>query len=236
LRSLFKRLPSRRLELVFCLGAVLGFFGLAWLTRQMGDLNYWLGLITLEALLPLAVGVVAAGLLAEDPALEILLSAHRPAWQVMIERLLILAALGGLLGVSLTLVASRCGRVLPGGIVLPKDGIDRIFIWLPPMVFCLGLASAAALLRGRMLDGVLAISIAIGASLLSPLQIQRLCAGRPEGTACAGWLACPTLTFANPLEPYWPLNRLLWLALGVGLLAASLALARREEPLLGSTP
>jgi hypothetical protein len=230
LRFLFKRLPSRRLELVFCLGTVLGFFSLAWLTRQMGDLNYWLGLITLEALLPLAVGVVAAGLLAEDPALEILLTAHRPAWQVMIERLVILAALGGLLGVSLTLAASKWG------IAFPKDGVDRIFIWLSPMVFCLGLASAAALLRGRMLDGALAISIAIGASLLSPLQIQRLCAGRPEGTACAGWLPCPTLTLANPLEPYWPLNRLLWLGLGVGLLLASLFLAQREEPLLGSKP
>jgi hypothetical protein len=224
------------LELVFCLGAVLGFFSLAWLSRQMGDLSYWLGLIALEALLPLATGVVAAGLLAEDPALEILLTTHRPAWQVMIERLVILAALGGLLGVLMTLAASRCGRVLPGGIAFPKDGVDRIFIWLSPMVFCLGLASAAALLRGRMLDGVMAVSIAFGASLLSPLQIQRLCAGRPEGTACAGWLACPTLTLANPLEPYWPLNRLLWLGLGFGLLAASLVLAQREEPLLGSKP
>jgi len=228
--ALLKRLPSRRLELVFCLGAVLVFFSLIWLTRQMGDLNYWLGLITLEALLPLATGVVAAGLLAEDPALEILLTAHRPAWQVLVERLVILSVLGGLLGVSMTLVAGRWG------VVLPKDGVDRIFIWLSPMIFCLGLSSVAALLRGRMLDGVMAVSIAFGASLLSPLQIQRLCAGRLEGTACAGWLACPTLTLANPLEPYWPLNRLLWLGLGFGLLAASLFLARREEPLLGSKP
>ena len=226
--ALLRRLPSRRLELVFCLGVVLGFFGLTWLTRQMGDLNYWLGLISLEALLPLATGVVAAGLLAEDPALEILLTAHRPAWQVLLERLVILAALGGLLGVSMTLAASRWG------IAFPKEGTDRFFIWLSPMVFCLGLASAAALLRGRMLDGVMAVSIAFGASLLSPLQIQRLCAGRPAGTACAGWLACPTLTLANPLEPTWPLNRLLWLTLGFGLLVASLVLAKREEPLLGS--
>lgn len=225
---LIRRLPSRRLELGFCLGIVLGFFSLTWLTRQMGDLNYWLGLISLEALLPLATGVVAAGLLAEDPVLEILLTAHRPAWQVLLERLVILTALGGLLGVSMMLAASRWG------IAFPKDGVDRIFIWLSPMVFCLGLASAAALLRGRMLDGVLAVFIAFGASLLSPLQIQRLCAGHPAGTACAWWLACPTLTLASPLEPFWPHNRLLWLGLGVGLLAVSLVLAQREESLLGS--
>ena len=115
--------------------------------RQQMDLASLLALFTLELLLPLGMGLMAAGCLAGDPILEILLTAHRPAWQVLVERLAFLLALGGLLGwMALRLMESW---QMP----LPIRAEDRLFIWLSPLLFCLGLGSAIALLRGRTFDG-----------------------------------------------------------------------------------
>jgi hypothetical protein len=225
---LLKRLPSRRLELLFSLLLLLGCYGLIGLLQKQhtSELAFWLALLTLELLLPLVIGVLAAGLLAGDTALDILLTAHRPAWQVLAERLLFLTAVGVLTGGAGLLLSEGWG------IMLPKDGVDRIFIWLSPMAFCLGLSSAVALLRGRMLDGILATMGMMGLSLIMLPLIPRGCAGNPAGTACAWWLASPIMTLGNAADAFWPLNRLTWLGAGLALLAISYILAQREEPLL----
>jgi hypothetical protein len=207
---------------------VSGFFGLAGFLKSQwaGELAYWMALLTLELLLPLGTGLLAAGLLAGDPVLDILLSAHRPAWQVLVERLLIIGCIGFVSGGASLLLAQRWE------LMIPRMGTDQVFIWLSPMVFCMGLSSTFALLRGRMLDGVLATLGTMGVSLIALPQIPRVCAGSAQGADCMWWLASPLMTMGNPLTDLWPLNRLIWLGLGVLLIALSLKLAQREEPLL----
>jgi hypothetical protein len=225
---LIKRLPNRRVELLFQLLLVSGFIGLAGFLKSQwaGELAYWMAMLTLELLMPVGSGLVAAGLLAGDPALDILLSAHRPAWLVLVERLLIIGSIGFLSGSVALLLAQRWE------LMIPRSGTDQVFIWLSPMVFCMGLSSTVALLRGRMLDGVLVTFGAMGVSLIALPQIPNLCALSAQGADCLWWLASPLMTMGNPQAALWPLNRLIWLGLGAVLLALSLKLAQREEPLL----
>jgi hypothetical protein len=225
---LLKRMPTRRLELLFSLAVVLGMFGLVGVLQRSyaGELAYWLVLLILELILPIAIGTVAAGLLAGDPALDILLSAHRPGWQALVERMLFLGGVGILLGSTVLILAANWG------IVLPKLGSDQIYIWLSPMVFCMGLSSAGALVRGRMLDGILLTIGVMGGSLIALTMIPRACAGNAPGEACAMWLLSPVMTLGNAGGAFWPLNRLLWLGLGASLIILSISLSKREEAIL----
>ncbi len=227
MNGLLKWLPYRRVELLVTLLLALACLGLAGFVRaEMSDAAaLLLLLITLEIIVPVGMGLLSAGLLAGDPALDILLSAFRPARQVLVDRYLFIGAVAALVcNAALALAVSW-------HLMLPKDGSAQQFIWLSPLVFNLGLASSVALLRGRMLDGVLTVLGVMGLSLMSLPQMPILCTGSPPG-ACIWWLANPLMTLGNPADAYWPLNRLLWLFLGAGLLALSFRLARREEALL----
>lgn len=226
--QIFKWLPIRRFELLVTLllslaGIVLAGYVQAELDARGAALII---VVTLEIILPVGMGLLAAGLLAGDPALDILLSAHRPAWQALVERLLFIA------GVALTVAWSALSLAAYWHLPLPKDGSAQLYIWLSPLIFNLGLSSAISLLRGKMLDGVLAVLGAMCASLMLLTQIPRLCASNSPGEPCIWWLASPVMTLGSPDDVYWPLNRLVWLFVGLSLLALSRSLAQREEPLL----
>jgi hypothetical protein len=225
---LLKRLPARRFEILIGLLAAASVFGLARIAQlnHMGGIVYWFALFSLEWVLPVGAGLSAAGLLAGDPALDILLSAHRPAYQVLRERLLLVTGIAFMLGSAALPLASAWK------IAIPHSGSDRFFIWLSPLVFCTGLACSVSLVRGRALDGVLATLLVMGGSLLSLTAIPRWCMNLLPEKGCAWWLISPIMTLGSPGDPLWPLNRLLWLALGASLIGLSLRLARREEPLL----
>lgn len=225
---LLKGLPYRRKELLAGLLLVTICFGLAGFMHAQGPEEFAqsLLLITLEIIIPLTIGSIAAGLLSGDPALDLLLCAHRPAWQTLLSRLLSIGIVGVVLCFSAIFLAAAWD------LVLPADGADRLYIGLSPLVFYLGLSSAAALLRGRMMDGVLASLGVMGISLTLLLQIPQLCAANAPGAPCPAWLASPMMTLGNPVDAFWPLNRLVWLLLGLALLGLSLRLARREEALL----
>jgi hypothetical protein len=221
-------LPHRRKELLagfllamICLGSA-GFLH----AQHADETASALLMVTLEIIAPLNIGLVSAGLLSGDPALDLLLCAHRPAWQTLLVRLLLV----GMVGVILSCIALSLASLW--GLLLPIDGSDRLYIGLSPLVFYMGLSSAAALLRGRMLDGVLASLGFMGVSLTLLPLIPQLCAAGGPGEPCPGWLASPMMTLGNPMDAYWPLNRLVWLLLGLVLLGLSLRLARREEALL----
>jgi hypothetical protein len=222
---LLKRLPGRRGELLFYLLVFTGFYAVVWVMnyQRLPAMAGSLALMALELLLPLAAGLLVAGSLAGDPALDLLLSAHRPAWQVMGERLLIVGGLWMAIGSGALLLAHQWG------VDLPHEGLDQIFIWLSPLLFLMGLANAAALLRGRKMDGVLAVMGAVGAALITLPRIPALCS---SVSPCWWWLANPLMTMGDAGDSIWPLNRLLWLALGAALLVASLKLAQREEQIL----
>jgi hypothetical protein len=72
----------------------------------------------------------------------------------------------------------------------------------------------------------------MGLSLPALLLIPQLCADLPQDAQCMWWLASPIMTLGNAGNPPWPLNRLVYLGAGIGLLAFSFSLAQREEPLL----
>jgi hypothetical protein len=224
--GLLRRFPARRTELLGCLLVLLGMLAGVGALRQQMDLASLLALFTLELLLPLGMGLMAAGCLAGDPILEILLTAHRPAWQVLVERLAFLLALGGLLGWMALRLMERWQ------VPLPIRAEDRLFIWLSPLLFCLGLGSAIALLRGRMLDGGLMVITLMGGSLVTVPFVTHGCAATPPGGLCVWWLVNPLATLGGGLGHVWSFNRLLWLGMGVGLLTLSINLARREEALL----
>lgn len=225
---LLKWLPSRRVELLFTLLVVAACFWAASFFESQHDLTVTalVMTITLEIVLPLGMGLMAAGLMANDPALDIVLSAYRPAWQALVERLLFIGGTGVLLGSAGLSLAALWD--LP----LSKEGSAQIYIWLSPMLFYLGVSSAVSLLRGRMLDGTLTTLGIMGLSLMLLVQIPLLCNGNAPGEPCIWWLASPIMTLGSPADVYWPVNRLLWLGLGAVLIYLSLRLTRREEPLL----
>lgn len=225
---LLSRFPARRSELLGCLVVLLGMLAGVGALREQMDLASLLALFTLELLLPLGMGLMAAGCLAGDPILEILLTAHRPAWQALAERLAFLLALGGLLGWTALRLLERWQ------VPLPIRAEDRLFIWLSPLFFCLGLGSAIALLRGRMLQGGLVVIAWMGGSLIAVPITTRGCAGISSDAICGWWLLNPLATLGGGLGLVWPFNRLMWLSIGVSLLILSLYLARREETLLNA--
>jgi hypothetical protein len=232
MKRVFRCLPTRRTELLIGLLLNIGCLGLVTYLHHQNrfspDSPRLLVMVTLEIILPLTAGLWAAGLLAGDPMLDILVSAHRPAWRTLLERLLVVGLLGALIG-STTLVLTAYWNLR-----LPKHGSAQIFIWLSPMAFSMGLASVVALLRGRMLDGALAALSVMGISVMMLNQIPRLCAGTGSGEPCLAWLLSPIMTLGNPDDAYWPLNRLLWLFVGGILLRLSLGLTHREETLLSA--
>jgi hypothetical protein len=217
-----KHLPGRRLELGL---TTLLLAGLAVIIGRNRDGGPGLTLLTLELLLPLGAAIVAAGLLAEDPALDLLLSVPQPAPRTLVHRVGTILAWSALLGLSLQ------GWAWGWAIPLPIHGALQVLIWLTPTVLYTGLATAGALLRGRMLDGVAAAFGVWAASVFTLPALRDACSTAPA-TGCLAALASPALTQLLPGDPYWLLNRALWLGLGSLLLSGGLWLAHNEERLL----
>jgi hypothetical protein len=219
-----KWLPVRRLELGLTTLFVLGLLLVVRWTRDQQP-GPAVALVTLEVLLPLAVGVTAAGLLAGDPALDLLLSVPQPVTCTLAERLAVVLGWGGLLGLVV--------QALIGAweIPLPVQGLSRVWIWVAPALLLTGVATASALVRGHWMDGLMAVMGALGWALLAMPYVGAAC---PEGPAarCALALATPAMTLLRPTDPLWPLNRLIWSVIGLLLLATSLALAGCEERLV----
>jgi hypothetical protein len=220
----FKWLPTRRLEMglttLFILGLLLV---VRWTRDQQG--GPVVVLVTLEMLLPLAVGVTAAGLLAGDPALDLLLSVSQPVTRTLAERLAIVLGWGGLLGLTVQ------GLIGAWETPLPVQGLSRVLIWVAPALFLTGVATAGALVRGYLMDGLVAVMGILGWMLLTMLYVGYAC---PEGPAerCAIALVTPAMTLLRPSDPLWLFNRLIWSVIGLLLLATGLALTGREEQLV----
>jgi hypothetical protein len=87
-----------------------------------------------------------------------------------------------------------------------------------------------ALLRGRMLDGLVAVLVVWGVSILTLPLLNQFCLGN-DTQRCSVALAHPTITVFRPRDPYWLFNRMIWFCAGLLLLTAGLWLARRDETL-----
>jgi len=225
----FIRLPHRRLEISIVALIILALIGLLWVSRA-SESGPRISITAMEILVPLLVGILAAGLLADDPALELLLTAPRPTRYILTDRLIIVLTFGAFSSLALQLLTNRWG------IFVPYEGIDQAFIWLSPLFFYAGASSSASLIRGRMLDGVIVCLIVSVVGLLSGPIIAASCQGSPLIAGC--WLAVfnPLMTSSTPYDPFWPANRVLWFILGALLVGASLLLAGQGERLFHDTP
>ena len=172
-----------------------------------------------EVVIPLIVGLHAALLFAPDdePALELLLAAPRPAAYLIYERL---AALIGLQG-GLALVLSVLTVIATPGTNL----LTLVIVWLPPSVAIVGLCLLATLYARRMTFGVLmaialCVAMAFGREVILPMF--------PHLWFMIFYLDPHTVT----TEQYF-LNRMFLLA--VGIVAVALVIYRMgdEEKLLG---
>jgi hypothetical protein len=181
-------------------------------------------LLLVELGVPVALGIVAAGLMANDPVLDLLLSVAQPPPRTLAERLTALLGYGLLLALLALLVARRLG--LP----LPVTDARALLIWVAPALLFTGIATVGALARGRMLDGVALVLGAGGLALLT-LTIGADCPPDPA-SACRAALLVPLMTLLRPHDPLWPANRLLWGGIGCALLLAGLWLVRQEERLV----
>ena len=225
MKAIAKHLPGRRLELSLTAVLVGGVLFVVWLNRESGASGPTVVVATLELLLPLGLAITAAGLLADDPTLDLLLTVAQPAPRTLAQRL------GIVLGCGLILCLTVLGFATLWEIPLPIRGVRRVGIWAAPSLFLTGVATVSPLVRGRMLDGLTTVLGIWGAMLLTVPLVGNACA---LGTvpSCAAMLLSPVMTMVRPVDPYWPLNRLIWSGLGILLLGIGLLLARDEERLV----
>jgi len=120
-----------------------------------------------EVVIPLIVGLHAALLFAPDdePALELLLAAPRPAVYLIYERLAALIGLQGGLALALSVVAM---------VTTKGNLLDVIMVWLPPSVCIAGLCLLATLYARRTAFGVLTaialcVAMAFGREVILPM-------------------------------------------------------------------
>lgn len=217
-----KYLPGRRTELLLVTVLIVALVGLMLVNTSAAPLVV---VLTLEALLPIALGVIVAGLLANDPALDLLLSVPQPAPRTLATRLLVVLGCGAALGLLVQAV------VWAWALPLSLSWARQLFVWGTPIVWWTGLATASALVRGRMRDG-LTVTLGTWGGMVAWLQIiQRNCIMFQPTERCPIAITSPMMTLVRPFDGGWPLNRAIWLLLGLALLAVGLSLARHEERL-----
>jgi hypothetical protein len=171
-----------------------------------------------EVVIPLIVGLHAALLFAPDdePALELLLAAPRPAVYLIYERLAALIGLQGGLALVLSLVAMIAAKATL---------FELMIVWLPPSVCIAGLCLAATLYARRMAFGVLTaialcVAMAFGREVILPMF--------PNLWFMIFYLEPHTVT----TEQYF-INRLFLIAVGVIGVGLVLYRMRDTEQLLG---
>lgn len=216
-------LPGREWELLFVTLLSTGLLGIAaWQRANAEGLS--IILFTLEFGMPVALSMVASGLMANDPVLDLLLSVAQPPPHTLAQRLVVLLGYGLLLAALILLAA------LWWGVTLPIAGVRAVLIWAAPTALFVGVATVGALLRGSVLDGV-ALALSTGGMALLTLTIQSDCPMDP-GRACHAALVTPLMTLVRPHDPLWLANRLLWLTVGGALVVVGLWFVRQEERLV----
>lgn len=101
-------LPGRKWELLLVTLLYAGLLGIAaWQRAHAEGLS--IVLFTLEFGLPIALSIVASGLMANDPVLDLLLSVAQPPSRTLAQRLVVLLGYGLLLAALMLLAAVGWG-------------------------------------------------------------------------------------------------------------------------------
>ena len=158
----------------------------------------------LSHVLPLLAGVMAATCVLDDPALELQLAAPRRARRILLERLVMLAAILAIGAVSYQLI------LVVGGVDMTAYGslAWRQILWLAPCLWMLGLGSLVALGTAQSSGG----TVAAGMIWLAQIFLKDWLMASPW----ARYIALFT-GFYRPGDPYLLANDLCLLALAACL-------------------
>ena len=220
---LIRWLPNHQLDLLLTAIWGFGMIGVIWVYQD--TIPSLLLLATMELLLPSILSILAAGLIINDPVLDILLSVSQPIWHTIMQRFLLICAIAGLLGVTYQILANTWVKEMP---IL---GWQQTLIWGAPTLFYMGLATIVAIIRGYTNALVVALGF-WGVNLLSLALIPTACRSVALNQTCWSAVISPVLTLLRPQDPNWLLNRFIWLSIGLLCLLGTLVLARREERLI----
>ncbi len=204
---------------------VLGFFGMiviGLLANAHDRIAQMIGTSAVAGIGALVAGIQASFVFApaDDPSIELVLSAPRPIAYLIAERLIVLAAI--------SLAAALAGALM-FPVIAPGMGTtgDQLARWVAPFVFMVGLGMAITLVSRRSSFGMLLVILLDGAMLFGGAQAL---IARFEWA----WIVHLFL----PPEQFTPeqiaVNRLFLIALGVGMIAYVLNLARDPEPLIAA--
>jgi hypothetical protein len=172
-----------------------------------------------ETVIPLALGLQAAGLLSPEtePALELLLSYPRPLAWALLERLAAVFAVESAIAVAGCLVA----LAYSGG-----DFLLALLRWVAPSIFLIGVAAFGTLMLRQGAYGTLLATLMWGGMLFG---------GDPLLTRFP--FLWPLHVYLQPgatTVPIYLANRLTLTLLGLAFIAMAAWLTRDEERLLSS--
>lgn len=176
---------------------------------------------------PLAVGIVAAGLVSTDPLLELQLSLPT-AFRVTLARRvgLLLAWAGGLAVVGTTAL------ILAGGWPGRRIDAQTQLVWLAPMMLLAGLGLAAAALMGRGIVGTATVGALWILQVVTPTVFVAHRSGRLLYLFANGRVPGAPYTAHGRLTSVWAQDRVVLLAVGLGLAAVAWVALRSPERLL----
>lgn len=153
----------------------------------------------------------------DEPALELLLSAPRPLWILICERL----ALVLLLNVALAVV----GAVMFVGITGMSDVGAQLVRWFAPCIAMMGFGFFIGMVTRRSNYGALCVILIIGATLFGGMHVLMV-------QFPFLWVFDPFLEASRVAAADYALNRAVLIALGAALIVSALSLTRNEEQLL----
>lgn len=201
-------------------GVLLGFAGLAGMMHLLGAADRHVARVlvaALEAGLPLAAGVVAAGITADDPALDLQLALWTPYRVTLARRLAILVIWTALWAFAWTSALHAAGL---WRLWVPEPFLAGQLVWLSPLLW---LASAGAVLA--LLSGSRSATGAILGGLWAFEHVFR------ELFLTREWLR-PGFLFATTYAPsadFWLPNRVVLIAAALALGCCAWLLSSRTE-------
>ncbi|MDX2162161.1 MAG: hypothetical protein SF162_12620 [bacterium] len=200
--------------------SIIGMIGIGLLANANDPTARIIGLSAVAGIGAMVAGVQAAFIFApaDEPALELVLSAPRPVAYLIIERLIVLAALNG----AAALVGSAAFPLLAPSLARSIEVGDQLLRWFPPFVCMTGLGLALGIITKKSAFGVLLVILLVGAMLFG---------GPGVLTALVewGWVAHLFLPPEAFTADQILINRALLIAIGAALIAYSIALSREGE-------
>jgi hypothetical protein len=211
-----------RVGLAMPAGVLLGFAGLAGLMRLLGAADQQIARVLVAALevgLPLAAGMVAAGIATGDPAIALQLALRTRYRVTLARRLVLLVVWTALWGFAWTTSLHLVGL---WGHWVPESFLVGQLVWLAPLVWLASAGAALALLFGSR--------AAAGAILGGLWAGEHVFRGLFLTTEWLRWAFLFATTYA-PGTDFWLPNRVALIATALALGVSAWLLSSNTERL-----